>query len=120
MVFINKPEKIARQCHEDDVAKVVLVHEPGLEALLGSLHPSGSLYEKPMNIELAKKNHQSFKKSLKKNGVEVLDIKEVLKMDSQNDLKHRVELEEVSFLFFHLFAILCYATNNFYHLSFQK
>ncbi|KAL9642397.1 hypothetical protein ABK040_014240 [Willaertia magna] len=90
------PLKQAKQCHENDKAEVVLVHEPGLEALLGSLHASGSLFEKPVNLFQARKNHKMFKEALSKHGVNVLDVREILAMHCEDNLKYRVELEELA------------------------
>lgn len=43
------------QSHEDDTAEVVLVCEPDLHNnLMGALHPNGALYEKPVNINVAR------------------------------------------------------------------
>ncbi|EFC47000.1 predicted protein [Naegleria gruberi] len=84
------------QCHENDKAEVVLLHEPGLEALLGSLHASGSLFEKPVNLQLARKNHQGFKEALRRHGVKVMDVRDILAMNCEHSLKCRVELEELA------------------------
>lgn len=43
------------QRHEDDTAEVVLVCEPDLHNnIMGALHPNGALYEKPVNIAVAR------------------------------------------------------------------
>ncbi len=46
-----------------------------MEALLGSIHFTGSLFEKPVNIELAKKNHQNFRKLMEERGIVVLTVR---------------------------------------------
>ncbi|KAG2388312.1 hypothetical protein C9374_000476 [Naegleria lovaniensis] len=84
------------QSHENDKAEVVLLHEPGLEALLGSLHASGSLFEKPVNLHMARKNHQGFKEALRRHGVKVMDVRDILAMNCEHSLKCRVELEELA------------------------
>jgi len=97
-VLFQKSQQLckANQCHENDKAEVVLLHEPGLEALLGSLHASGSLFEKPVNLQLARKNHQGFKEALRRHGVNVMDVRDILAMNCEHNLKCRVELEELA------------------------
>ncbi|KAL0491700.1 arginine deiminase [Acrasis kona] len=82
-----------QQCHENDVAEVVLVHEPGIEALFGSLHASGSLFEKPVNLQKARENHEGFRDVLTKRGIQVLTVRNVLEMHCERNFKYRVELE---------------------------
>jgi arginine deiminase len=96
-----------QQCHENDMAEVVLVHEPGIEALFGSLHASGSLFEKPVNLQKARENHQGFRNVLNRRNIKVLTVRDVLEMHCENNFKYRVELEVCntllhSFLFFRI------------------
>lgn len=51
---------VAAQWDENDLAEVVIVAEPETAAV-GSLHPKGSLYEKPMNVDIAKAQHAKFR-----------------------------------------------------------
>lgn len=50
------------QEHENEVAEVVIVCEPEQASLMmGGLHPRGSLYERPVNIDTAKQQHSEFR-----------------------------------------------------------
>jgi hypothetical protein len=52
----------AVQEDEDQIAQVVIVCEPeGSSLMMGGLHPRGSLYERPVNIEMAKAHHANFR-----------------------------------------------------------
>jgi hypothetical protein len=49
---------------ENEPAEVVIVCEPEQASLMmGGLHPRGSLYERPVNIETAKQQHSEFRKA---------------------------------------------------------
>jgi hypothetical protein len=53
------------QQHENDVAEVVIVCEPEAASLMmGGLHPRGSLYERPVNIEVAQAQHAEFREQV--------------------------------------------------------
>lgn len=92
----QRPLNIAQQCHENDIAKLVLVHEPGLEALIGSLHASGSLFEKPVNIQKARDDHAHFRRAMEHKGVKVLSVREILALHCEDNLRYRVALEELA------------------------
>lgn len=52
----------AIQEHENELAEVVVVCEPEQASLMmGGLHPRGSLFERPVNIEVAKTQHAQFR-----------------------------------------------------------
>lgn len=52
------------QEHENEIAEVVIVCEPEQASLMmGGLHPRGSLYERPVNIDTAKQQHAEFRKA---------------------------------------------------------
>lgn len=52
----------AIQEHENELAEVVVVCEPEQASLMmGGLHPRGSLFERPVNIEVAKLQHAQFR-----------------------------------------------------------
>ena len=54
--------KRAVQEHENELAELVLVCEPEQASLMmGGLHPRGALYERPINIDVAKKQHAEFR-----------------------------------------------------------
>ena len=53
---------MALQEGENDIAEVVVVCEPEQASLMmGGLHPRGSLYERPVNIDTAKAQHAEFR-----------------------------------------------------------
>ena len=56
----------ALQEHENDMAEVVVVCEPEQASLMmGGLHPRGSLYERPINIDVAKAQHAEFRSQVR-------------------------------------------------------
>jgi arginine deiminase len=58
----------------------VIVCEPeGASLGMGGLHPRASLYEKPINLEEARKQHEGFRNMMRKFGVKVLTVKEILR-----------------------------------------
>ncbi len=62
----------AIQEHETEIAEIVVVCEPeGSSLTLGGLHPRGSLYERPVNIDAAKKQHAHFREVGKEEGIDV-------------------------------------------------
>ncbi|KAL0212099.1 hypothetical protein RCL1_005725 [Eukaryota sp. TZLM3-RCL] len=93
----NRDVPIFTQRHENDTAEIVLVHEPGIEIFMGSLHPNGALYEKPVNLRKAQKQHRTFVKILTDNGCSVYTVRQVLAMDCEDDLKSRIQLEDFAF-----------------------
>eukprot|EP01112_Ceratiomyxa_fruticulosa_P010629 TRINITY_DN2819_c0_g5_i1.p1 TRINITY_DN2819_c0_g5~~TRINITY_DN2819_c0_g5_i1.p1 ORF type:complete len:829 (-),score=201.18 TRINITY_DN2819_c0_g5_i1:70-2556(-) len=84
------------QSHENDPAQVVLLHSPGLSNWMGSIHPNGSLYEFPVDLESAKAEHDGYRATLEKNGVRVITVKEILSMDVDGDVVARVQLEDLA------------------------
>lgn len=59
----------ALQEHENDIAEVVIVCEPEQASLMmGGLHPRGSLYERPINIDVAKAQHLEFRTQVSARG----------------------------------------------------
>ncbi len=64
---------------ENEIAEVVIVCEPEQASLMmGGLHPRGSLYERPINIESAKAQHAEFRALIREHGVKVLTVREIL------------------------------------------
>lgn len=77
--------KKAIQEHENEIAEVVIVCEPEQASLMmGGLHPRGSLYERPVNIDSARAHHAEFR------CVHVLALN-VMPLSSQ----HGIEVHEV-------------------------
>merc|ERR1719311_828107 len=54
------------QTHENDLARVVIVCAPGIPKMMGALHPAGSLYERPVNLETAKAEHRGLRAALRR------------------------------------------------------
>jgi len=85
------------QKHENDIAQIVLVHDPGLHVYMGTLHPSGSLYEQSVDLERAKSEHLNFIKTLEKYGVEVHTIRSILALKCDTNVRERLALEDLAF-----------------------
>eukprot|EP00959_Pyramimonas_sp_CCMP1952_P282700 5908652-Pyramimonas_sp.AAC.1 len=85
------------QMHEDDVAEVVIVCEPDLNNnVMGSIHPKGGLYEKPVNVEDSRKQHRGFREALRDHGVHCLTVHEILMHDTDRNMRARQELEDLA------------------------
>lgn len=86
------------QCHEDDAAKIVVVCAPSaLSKMMGSLHPAGALYEKPVNTSKATESHDKLQAILKRNGIKVYEISDILRMHCDMSMKDRMDLENLAF-----------------------
>jgi len=57
------------QQNELHAATAVVMHRPGLEVFLGSLHPAGSLFECSVGADSAREAHENFFAALRKCGV---------------------------------------------------
>ena len=87
----------ARQDHEDEVAQVVVVCEPeGTSLMMGTLHPRGSLYERPINVEQAKTTHAAFRRVLREQGLRVLTVREILAYGTAEHMGARCDLEDLA------------------------
>lgn len=84
------------QVHENDIAKVVIVCEPDLPKMMGALHPLGSLYERPVNLDVSKKQHTEFRNLLRSHGCRVLTVREILKFGTERSVSARLELEDMA------------------------
>eukprot|EP01105_Mastigella_eilhardi_P014480 TRINITY_DN32_c0_g2_i1.p1 TRINITY_DN32_c0_g2~~TRINITY_DN32_c0_g2_i1.p1 ORF type:complete len:456 (+),score=126.10 TRINITY_DN32_c0_g2_i1:97-1464(+) len=84
------------QVDENDIAREVFVSSPSLPKMMGSLHPAGSLYEKPVNLRLAEMQHKNLCSVLERHGVKVREIHEVLEQDAENSVGARLALEELA------------------------
>ncbi|KAG2426169.1 hypothetical protein HXX76_013150 [Chlamydomonas incerta] len=88
----------AVQESENEIAEVVIVCEPEQASLMmGGLHPRGSLYERPVNIDTAKQQHAEFRNVLRAHGVKVLTVREILAHNVDTNMSARVDLEELVF-----------------------
>ncbi|KAG1663777.1 hypothetical protein FOA52_011828 [Chlamydomonas sp. UWO 241] len=86
------------QEHENDTAEVDIVAEPESASLMmGTLHPRGSLYERPVNAELATKQHAAFREQLRTHGVKVLNLRDILAYNVEENVSARVDLEDLAF-----------------------
>lgn len=66
---------VASQVHENHIAQVVITSEPeGASLMMGALHPRASLYERPVNLQLAKKAHFEFRELMRKQGCKVCPV----------------------------------------------
>jgi arginine deiminase len=87
----------AIQEDEDDPAEVVIVCEPeGATLMMGGLHPRGSLYERPVNIESARLQHAHFRQVLREHGVRVLTVREILAFGADSHMGARADLEDLA------------------------
>mmetsp|Transcript_8912 Transcript_8912/g.15445 ORF Transcript_8912/g.15445 Transcript_8912/m.15445 type:complete len:486 (+) Transcript_8912:82-1539(+) len=91
-------DKVAVQASENEIAEVVIVCEPEQASLMmGGLHPRGSLYERPINIDTAKAQHAEFRTQLRAHGLRVLTVREVLAFNVEENFSARVQLEDLVF-----------------------
>lgn len=80
---------------ENDRAEICIVCEPeGTSLQMGGLHPRASLYEKPVNLEAAKRAHAEFRAVMRDKGVRVLTVREILAYGVEDHIGARVDLEE--------------------------
>ena len=54
------------------------MHTPGDELFLGVLHPNAALFEKPLSLQQARKEHLDYIEDLKRQGVEVITVVDTL------------------------------------------
>eukprot|EP00211_Chloroparvula_japonica_P005003 CAMPEP_0119124114 /NCGR_PEP_ID=MMETSP1310-20130426/3825_1 /TAXON_ID=464262 /ORGANISM="Genus nov. species nov., Strain RCC2339" /LENGTH=858 /DNA_ID=CAMNT_0007114007 /DNA_START=91 /DNA_END=2667 /DNA_ORIENTATION=+ len=84
----NKVDKFGdkhwAQASEDEGAKLVLTCSPGMPSFVNGLHPAASLFEHPINLDSAERQHLQMRNHLRKLGAHVFTVTEVLeKMDMQ-------------------------------------
>jgi hypothetical protein len=90
--------KRAIQEHENELAEVVIVCEPEQASLMmGGLHPRGSLFERPVNVDTARAHHSEFRNVLRAHGVKVLTVREILSYNVLTNMSARVDLEDLAF-----------------------
>jgi len=64
-------------------AKTIIMHEPGDETFLGSLHGEAALYgKKPFDRYKIIDEHRNYVKTLRKNGIETILLKDILLKDT--------------------------------------
>lgn len=84
----------ACQVDENDHAEVVVLCKPALPKMMGTLHPAGSLYEKPVNTEMAKQQHEAFREKLESHNIRVVEVGETMAKDTDTNINARIALEE--------------------------
>lgn len=68
----------------------------GTSLQMGGLHPRASLYEKPVNLEEAKRAHAEFRRVMRDKGVRVLTVREILAYGASDHVGARMELEDLA------------------------
>ncbi len=63
---------------EWDYAKAILMHTPGEELFDGVIHPYAGLFEYYFDVDKAAEEHRDYIEALKRNGIEVYTIRELL------------------------------------------
>ena len=63
---------------EWDYAKAILMHTPGEELFDGVIHPYAGLFEYYFDVDRAAEEHRGYIEALKRNGIEVYTIRELL------------------------------------------
>lgn len=63
---------------EWDYAKAILMHTPGEELFDGVIHPYAGLFEYYFDVDKAADEHKGYIEALKKNGIKVYTVKELL------------------------------------------
>lgn len=86
------------QTHENDAASLVVVCAPSaLSKMMGSLHPAGALYQKPVNLEHALSDHAEFVTRLRRTGADVRDVRSILTDRVDWCVGDRIALENLAF-----------------------
>lgn len=86
------------QGHENDRAATVIVCAPSAQSkMMGSLHPAGALYEKPVNTNQALQSHHSFVQVMKRAGITVFDVRDILLERVAWSVGDRMALENLAF-----------------------
>ena len=87
--FINS--EITYPQAEYDRARIVLMHEPGAEIMLGTLHPDAALFKCYLDADSAIAEHQNYQQILRNQGVEVKTLKEMLLSGCVDANNHWIE-----------------------------
>ncbi len=80
-------EKATFPIAEWDYAKAILMHTPGEELFDGVIHPYAGLFEYYFDVEQAAKEHKGYMEALKRNGIEVYTVRELLNQVSIEKLR---------------------------------
>lgn len=76
---------------EYDRARIVLMHEPGEEMMLGTLHPDAALFKSYLDADSARAEHRNYQKIMREQGVEVKTLKEMLLTGCVDDDNHWID-----------------------------
>lgn len=72
---------------EWDNAQAILMHTPGEELFDGVIHPYAGLFEYYFDVDKAAEEHRGYIEALKRNGIEVYTIRELLGQVSMDRLR---------------------------------
>ena len=75
----NKYTRHWAQESEDDAAKIVVTCDPGMPSFVAGLHPAASLFENPLNLDVARQQHTAMRNALSDLGATVYTVSEILK-----------------------------------------
>jgi arginine deiminase len=84
--------------HENDAARIVLMHEPGSEILYGLLHPAAALFQDSFDGEQAVIEHRRFRDLLESMGVKTYLVEELLLSNSTNGERVLISGEDLESL----------------------
>ena len=76
---------------EYDRARVVLMHEPAEEIMMGTLHPDAALFKCYLDADSARQEHKNYQQLLRNLGVEVKTLKEMLLTGCVDEYQHWIE-----------------------------
>lgn len=79
---------------EWDRLRKVVIHRPGPEIEYAMLSPRSFLFERPFRTSLARKEHSLMEDTLRKEGVEVIQLKNIFIERAENNNEFRAELEK--------------------------
>mmetsp|Transcript_9474 Transcript_9474/g.24329 ORF Transcript_9474/g.24329 Transcript_9474/m.24329 type:complete len:382 (-) Transcript_9474:131-1276(-) len=63
---------------------------------MGALHPAAALYERPVNLDEAVAEHAEFRDVLRRKGLRVLTVREILKYGLEENVRCRLDLEDLA------------------------
>ncbi len=76
---------------EWDRAQAILMHTPSVELFDGVIHPSAGLFEHYFDVDAAAREHQQYIALLKKYGIQVYTVAEILHQAEHNQLRKLAE-----------------------------
>lgn len=79
---------------EWDKLKDVMMHKPGIEIEYAMLAPKPFLFERPFRTDIAAKEHEKLKLSLKENGVNVRLLRDIVVDNARESTEFRKELQD--------------------------